>query len=98
LKRTTVLFPDDLHARVRLEARRRGVAVADGEPADASERVDEFVGKAVARRRRPSLVLIVDASVVALAERHHARVIATLDQRHFSLVRPRHVPAFELVP
>lgn len=41
---------------------------------------------------------IVDASVVALAERHHADVIATLDHRHFSVVRPRHTPAFTLVP
>lgn len=41
---------------------------------------------------------IVDASVVALAERHHAEVIATLDHRHFSVVRPRHTSAFTLVP
>jgi len=41
---------------------------------------------------------IVDASVVALAERHDAAVIATLDHRHFSAVRPRHTTAFTLVP
>lgn len=41
---------------------------------------------------------IVDTSAVALAERHHADVIATLDHRHFSAVRPRHAPAFTLVP
>ncbi|MGI8493273.1 MAG: type II toxin-antitoxin system VapC family toxin [Acidimicrobiales bacterium] len=41
---------------------------------------------------------IVDASVVALAERHHSEVIATLDRRHFSVVRPRHASAFTLVP
>ena len=41
---------------------------------------------------------IVDASVVALAERHHVDVIASLDHRHFSVVRPRHVSAFTLVP
>jgi predicted nucleic acid-binding protein len=39
-----------------------------------------------------------DASVVALAERHNATVIATLDRRHFSVVRPSHVAAFEIVP
>jgi predicted nucleic acid-binding protein len=39
-----------------------------------------------------------DASVVALAERHNATAIATLDRRHFSVVRPRHVAAFEIVP
>lgn len=41
---------------------------------------------------------MVDASVVALAERRGLEVIATLDQRHFRAVRPRHVPAFTLVP
>ncbi|HLY51228.1 MAG TPA: PIN domain-containing protein [Solirubrobacteraceae bacterium] len=41
---------------------------------------------------------IVDASVVALAERRGLDVIATLDQRHFRAVRPKHVVAFTLVP
>lgn len=41
---------------------------------------------------------MVDASVIALAERHDLDVIATLDHRHFSVVRPRHVEAFTLVP
>ncbi len=41
---------------------------------------------------------VVDASVVVLAERHRAARIATLDRRHFSVVRPRHVPAFTLLP
>jgi uncharacterized protein len=40
----------------------------------------------------------VDASVVALAERFGAATIATLDRRHFSVVRPRHVTAFALLP
>jgi len=40
----------------------------------------------------------VDASVVAAAERLDIRAIATLDRRHFSVVRPRHVDAFELLP
>jgi uncharacterized protein len=39
-----------------------------------------------------------DASVVALAERHGATRIATLNRRHFSVVRPRHAAAFELLP
>lgn len=39
-----------------------------------------------------------DASVVALAERLGATTIITLDRRHFSVVRPRHVDAFELLP
>lgn len=40
----------------------------------------------------------VDASVVAAAERLQHAAIATLDRRHFNIVRPRHVPAFELLP
>jgi hypothetical protein len=70
------MFPETLDARLRHEARRRGVAVAevvreaverhlpappagrelaffgvgDGGPADASERVDEFVGRAMRKR------------------------------------------------
>jgi hypothetical protein len=77
MKRTTVMFPDEVDARLRLEARRRGVPVAKvvreaverhlpapesgrplsffgvgvGGPTDASERVDEYVQRAVHRRR-----------------------------------------------
>jgi predicted nucleic acid-binding protein len=40
----------------------------------------------------------VDASVVAIAERRGISEIATLDRRDFSIVRPRHVPAFTLLP
>ncbi|HET7489354.1 MAG TPA: PIN domain-containing protein [Acidimicrobiales bacterium] len=40
----------------------------------------------------------VDASLVAVAERLVATDVATLDRRHFSVVRPRHVQAFNLLP
>lgn len=40
----------------------------------------------------------VDASVVAAAERLGIAEVATVDRRHFSVVRPTHVPAFHLVP
>jgi predicted nucleic acid-binding protein len=40
----------------------------------------------------------VDASVVAVAERLGIRTVATLDRRHFTVVRPRHVDTFELQP
>jgi uncharacterized protein len=40
----------------------------------------------------------VDASVDAVAEKLGIRTIATLDRRHFLVVRPRHAPAFTLVP
>ena len=41
---------------------------------------------------------VVDASIVALAERLGERKVATLDQRHFRAVRPGHVKALELWP
>jgi predicted nucleic acid-binding protein len=40
----------------------------------------------------------VDASVVAAAERLGLAYIATVDRRHFSVVRPSHVAAFTLLP
>ncbi|MEV6409877.1 PIN domain-containing protein [Kribbella sp. NPDC051718] len=40
----------------------------------------------------------VDASVVALAEQLELREIATLDRRHFSVIRPQHINAFALLP
>jgi predicted nucleic acid-binding protein len=40
----------------------------------------------------------VDSSVVATAERLRITRIATLDRRHFSIVRPNHTDSFELLP
>ena len=39
-----------------------------------------------------------DASVVAIAERLNISELATLNRKHFALVRPRHVVAFTLLP
>ncbi|GGP02747.1 PIN domain-containing protein [Nonomuraea glycinis] len=39
-----------------------------------------------------------DASVVAVAERLKVHEIATLDRRHFHVVKPQHVNAFTLLP
>ncbi|MFT4298780.1 MAG: PIN domain-containing protein [Aeromicrobium sp.] len=39
-----------------------------------------------------------DASVIAVAERLGATEVATLDLRHFSVVRPRHIASLALVP
>jgi len=39
-----------------------------------------------------------DASVIAFAERFGVNEIATLDHRHFRVVRPNHVPALTLLP
>lgn len=40
----------------------------------------------------------VDAAVLAITERLAEPKLATLDRRHFSLMRPRHVEALILVP
>ena len=40
----------------------------------------------------------VDGSVIAAAERLSVSDVATLDRRHFSVVRPNHVTALNLLP
>jgi len=40
----------------------------------------------------------VDASVLAVAERFGVDRVATLDRRHFGVVKPTHVPALTLLP
>ena len=40
----------------------------------------------------------VDSSVVAAAERLSITDVATLDRRHFTVVRPNHVKALTLLP
>lgn len=63
------------------------------EPVHATdwERIAELVA-----RYRDMRLDTVDASVVAAAERLGITTIATLDRRHFSVVRPCHVEAFAL--
>ncbi|WP_246061987.1 PIN domain-containing protein [Haloactinospora alba] len=39
-----------------------------------------------------------DASVIALAERLGTYEVATLDRRHFTVVRPSHVESLHLLP
>lgn len=41
---------------------------------------------------------VVDATVVAVAERLGVTQVATLDRRHFTVVKPSHTLAFELLP
>ncbi len=39
-----------------------------------------------------------DAGLIALAERHRQQRVATLNHRHFAVVRPAHVDAFTILP
>lgn len=41
---------------------------------------------------------LVDASILATVERLGETKLATLDRKHFSLMRPRHVDALQLLP
>jgi hypothetical protein len=78
MRRTTIMLPDDMESRLRLEARRRGVpmaeivreaverhlpratpgkrlsffAIGEGGPADASERVDDYVKAAMSKKTK----------------------------------------------
>jgi hypothetical protein len=40
----------------------------------------------------------VDAAVLAIVERLDEPKLATLDHRHFGVLRPRHVDSLELLP
>jgi predicted nucleic acid-binding protein len=55
------------------------------------------IAELVSRYRDLSLGT-VDASVIATAERLGIQEVATVDRRHFSVVRPRHAAAFVLLP
>lgn len=65
------------------------------EPVDAGDwlRIAELVGT-----YRDLPLGSVDSSVIAAAERRGITQIATLDRRHFTVVRPLHAEAFELLP
>jgi predicted nucleic acid-binding protein len=52
----------------------------------------------VIRQYADAHIDLVDALIVAMAERLAVTRILTLDQRHFRLFRPRHCAAFELLP
>jgi predicted nucleic acid-binding protein len=89
-----------LATRLGAEAELRFVgSLASGdlplEPVAPSDwlRIAELAG-----RYRDLRLDTVDASIIAAAERLGIRTIFTLDRRHFTVIRPRHVAAFELLP
>jgi predicted nucleic acid-binding protein len=65
------------------------------EPVDPADwlRIAELVS-----RYRGLPLGTVDASVVAATERLGISEVATVDRRHFGVVRPRHTEAFTLLP
>jgi predicted nucleic acid-binding protein len=59
----------------------------------------DFARAAELVRRYGDLPLgTTDASVIAIAERLDVTEVATLDRRHFAVVRPRHTTALILLP
>jgi uncharacterized protein len=74
-------------------------AIGDGEfvvePLEAEDirRTTEIIAK-----YRDLPLGLVDASLVAVAERLQARSILTSERRHFWVVRPNHVRSFTLLP
>lgn len=71
---------------------------------DGSVEIEELVDEDYVRIRKlcrqyASLPLgFVDAAVIAVAERLDEGKVATLDRRHFGIVRPRHLKSFRLLP
>jgi hypothetical protein len=45
-----------------------------------------------------SKIDFVDCMIVAMAERLNISRILTVDQRDFRILRPNHIPAFEILP
>ena len=104
----TLVMPSPVIVEVDWLARSRGRAgamavllagVLDGSVLVANLDVEDFTRVAMLLAQYDDLPLsLVDASVIAIAERLEQNTIATLDRRHFSVVRPLHVDAFTLVP
>ena len=75
----------------------RSLADGDFTPVDLSSA--DYVRMADLVTAYESLPLgTTDASVIAIAERLGLTDVATLDRRHFTVVRPSHVAALTLLP
>lgn len=75
----------------------RSVADGDFEPVDLT--ADDYARMAELVDEYADLPLgTTDAAVIALAERLRITEVATLDHRHFSVVRPRLTTALVLLP
>ncbi len=103
-----ILIPSTVIAEVGYLLAREGgpgvesaflTSLADGDFGSANLTPVDFQRMAALVEQYADLPLgTTDASLIALAERLEITEIATLGRRHFSVVRPRHVEAFDLVP
>ncbi len=73
--------------------------VADGDYEVADLLPEDYARAAeICERYADARIGFVDAAVLSVVERLGERKLATLDHRHFGLLRPRHADALELVP
>ncbi len=76
-----------------LDQVRRGALAIEDLTAEDYERVRELLATYADLK-----VGFVDCAVLAVTERLGEPKLATLDHRHFGVMRPRHVDALELLP
>jgi predicted nucleic acid-binding protein len=69
-----------------------GVLIEDLVPSDYQRARD------LCERYADASIGFVDAAVLAIVERLNEPKLATLDHRHFSMMRPRHVDSLRLLP
>lgn len=62
------------------------------------KRVDRARAAQLVAQYKDARIGYVDAVTVAIAERLQEVRIATVDRRHFEMIRPLHTPAFEILP
>jgi len=107
-ERSTIVIPAATLPEIAFLLGRRHGAAAAAEaihrlatgtwPVEPSDPADLLRAAELMRTYADAQLGFVDATVVALAERLGATRVHTLDRRDFSLVRPRHVEAFEILP
>ena len=73
--------------------------VSDGTIRIEDLRLEDYVRtRELCERYASARIGFVDAAVLAVVERLNEPKLATLDRRHFSILRPRHVEALTLLP
>jgi uncharacterized protein len=108
LARRTILVPATVAAEVGYLLARDGgpgaetqflESLADGTFSPVDLRPEDYrrAGELVSAYRDLGLGT-TDATVIALCERLELTEVATIDRRHFTIVRPRHVDALVLLP
>lgn len=108
VERSTIILPIVVLPEVAfLLERRHGAAraatvvgriVSDRWPVTNLEPVDVQRAAELMARYADSRIGFVDAAIAALAERLGVVRVYSLDQRDFTVLRPRHASAFEILP